>query len=74
MIRTTFNSFEHSLPHHAIFIILAYIGVPQKGLDFFQSYLAMPIRLEVDDIPRIRKRGIPIGHAFSAVLGGAVRS
>ena len=69
MIQSEMEWFGSSLPHWAVLIILAFFGVPQKWLSFFEAFLAMPMRLPEDEIPRIRKRGIPTSCGLSVVCG-----
>lgn len=51
--------------------VLAFFGVSEQWLAFFETFLRTPLRFE-EDLPgqvRIRRRGTPIGYALSALCG-----
>ncbi|KAH9476993.1 hypothetical protein JR316_0010909 [Psilocybe cubensis] len=64
--------FGPSLPHTSILTVLEFMGLPKTWLSFLQAFLSAPIRFHGEDEPRTRKRGTPIGYAFSVFCGEAV--
>lgn len=69
MIHSELEWFGSSLPHWTVLIVLAFFGVPQKWLSFFEAFLATPMQLPEGEAPRIRKRGTPTGYGLSLMCG-----
>ncbi|KAH9476813.1 hypothetical protein JR316_0010728 [Psilocybe cubensis] len=65
MVHSVITNLASCLPHESILIVLAYLGVPQKWVTFFQTSLAVPVILPGETVPRVCKRGIPSGYASS---------
>ncbi|KDQ62319.1 hypothetical protein JAAARDRAFT_101085, partial [Jaapia argillacea MUCL 33604] len=72
IVCTDFEWFGPSLPHSSILILLAFFGVPQQWLDFFQAFLSAPLRFAGESGTRIRRRGVPISYALSALCGEVI--
>ncbi|KAF2812542.1 uncharacterized protein BDZ99DRAFT_461212 [Mytilinidion resinicola] len=77
VIQHDFKSFASGLPHSTILAVLKFIGVSETWLTFFQRFLEAPLNMGpiirgTADQVRIRKRGIPVGHAFEKFFGEAV--
>lgn len=72
MVHSIIENLTSSLPHESILVILAYLGVPQKWINFFQAFLSVPMVLPGETTPRVCKRGMPIGYAASAFFGEAI--
>ncbi|KII87090.1 hypothetical protein PLICRDRAFT_42727 [Plicaturopsis crispa FD-325 SS-3] len=66
--------FGPSLPHESILTILEFFGIPNRWLNFFQTFLEAPLRFKDDPegSVRVRKRGTPISYALSALFGELV--
>ncbi|KAL2375214.1 hypothetical protein RJ035_001001 [Blastomyces gilchristii] len=72
VLRSDFKWFGPSLPHSTLLTVMKFFHVPQVWLDFFQRFLEAPLKFVEDgpDAPaRIRRRGVPMSHALSDVLG-----
>lgn len=74
IVRTDFEWFGPSLPHSSILILLAFWGVPQNWLNFFEAFLAAPLRFKDEPAAplRVRRRGTAISYALSALCGEAI--
>ncbi|KAK3684794.1 hypothetical protein B0T22DRAFT_198574 [Podospora appendiculata] len=63
VIRSDFKWFGPSIPHASIFAVLAYFGVNDEWMDFFQRALEAPLKFKedpADSPPQIRRRGTPL--------------
>ena len=76
IVRTDLEWFGPSLPHESILTILAFFGVPQQWLDFFRTFLRMPLKFKEEESStaelRTRERGTPISYALSALFGEVI--
>lgn len=72
MIHSIMANFTPCLPHESILIVLAYLGVPQRWIMFFQTFLSAPMIFPGERTPRVCKRGAPVGYAFSVFFGEAI--
>ncbi|KAF9444912.1 hypothetical protein P691DRAFT_785912 [Macrolepiota fuliginosa MF-IS2] len=72
IVRTDMNWFGPSLPHESILAILRFFGVPQDWLEFFRTFLRMPVRFSGESQVQTRVRGTPISYALSGFFGEAV--
>ena len=73
--RSQIDNAYPSLPHLTIETILEFLGVSQKWLKFFKSFLQAPLKFIDDDDstePRVRKQGTPGAHALSEAFGEVV--
>lgn len=72
--RAQYESLYPSLPHSTILAVLGFLGVPEKWLNFFEKFLAAPLKFmdEPDAEPRTRRRGTPGSHVLSEVFGETV--
>lgn len=73
VVQSDLQWFATSTSHQTVDIICKFFGVPAIWLEFFQRYLAAPLRMiglegEQGQV-RIRKRGVPIGHVFQKLFG-----
>lgn len=75
VVRSDFKWFGPSLPHGTILAVLRFFGVQDDWLQFFQKFLECPLKF-VHDGPeakvQIRKRGVPMSHTISEVLGESI--
>lgn len=69
VIGSDFFSFGSSLSHSSILTVLKFYGVSENWLTFFKKFLAAPLRFTADGPPQVRKRGVPMAHSLSDVLG-----
>ena len=62
------------MPHDTILTVLKFLGVSDKWLTFFKTYLQAPLKFMDDEgaAPRLRRRGMPGSHALSDVFGECV--
>ncbi|KAL8720831.1 MAG: hypothetical protein Q9181_007838, partial [Wetmoreana brouardii] len=72
--RSQINSLYPSLPHTTINCVLAFFGVSQKWLRFFNRFLRAPLRFINEDSSKLRQRenGTPGSHILSEVFGELV--
>ena len=73
VVQSDLQWFATSISHQTVDTICKFFGVPAVWLQFFQRYLAAPLRMvglegEQGQV-RIRKRGVPIGHVFQKLFG-----
>ncbi|RAL17138.1 uncharacterized protein BO97DRAFT_402676 [Aspergillus homomorphus CBS 101889] len=73
-IRSDFEYFGPSLAHATISTVLDYFGVPQKWLNFFNTFLKSPLQVPYGSTAAtlVRKRGVPMSHTLSDLFGEAV--
>ncbi|KAF7714244.1 Uncharacterized protein PECH_002837 [Penicillium ucsense] len=74
-IRSDFQWFGPSLPHNTILTVLKYFGVPETWLNFFKTFLEVPLSFVHDGsaaTTRVRKRGVPMSQTLSDVFGESV--
>lgn len=69
IVRTDMDWFGPSLPHESIITILRFFGVPPEWLEFFRTFLRMPIRFPGETETQTRVRGTPISYALSGFFG-----
>ncbi|KAI9150998.1 hypothetical protein H9P43_009613 [Blastocladiella emersonii ATCC 22665] len=69
VVRTDFEWFGPSLPHPHLLALLEFLGVPKPWVAFVGRFLAVPTKFADDETPQMRKRGVPISHALSFLLG-----
>ncbi|RDW76880.1 uncharacterized protein DSM5745_06872 [Aspergillus mulundensis] len=69
--RTQYESLYSSLSHPTILAVLGFFGVSEKWLNFFERFLAAPLKFadEPNAEPRLRRRGTPGAHILSEVFG-----
>jgi hypothetical protein len=72
IVRTDIDWFGPSLAHESIITILRFFGVPSDWLEFFRTFLRMPVRFPGDSEAYTRVRGTPISYALSAFFGEVV--
>jgi hypothetical protein len=72
IVRTDMDWFGPSLPHESIITVLRFFGVPSDWLEFFRTFLRMPVRFPGEAGASTRVRGTPISYALSAFFGEAV--
>ncbi|KAJ7477141.1 hypothetical protein B0H11DRAFT_1291984 [Mycena galericulata] len=75
IICTDLEWFGPSLAFDTILTCLSFFGVSQKWLDFFKTFLQVPLLFKDDkpgDAPRVRQCGTPISYALSTFFGEAV--
>eukprot|EP01053_Blabericola_migrator_P011050 Blabericola_migrator_1__11049@NODE_642_length_7106_cov_1724_731212_g82_i1_p1_GENE_NODE_642_length_7106_cov_1724_731212_g82_i1NODE_642_length_7106_cov_1724_731212_g82_i1_p1_ORF_typecomplete_len902_score141_51RVT_1/PF00078_27/9_3e02RVT_1/PF00078_27/2_7e14UPF0184/PF03670_13/1UPF0184/PF03670_13/1e03_NODE_642_length_7106_cov_1724_731212_g82_i121874892 len=70
-LRSDFKYFGPSLSHDTILCVLAYFGVPSHWLDFFNTFLKMPMKFPENE-GRVRQRGVPMSFTLSVLFGEAV--
>lgn len=73
VVQSDLQWFATSTSHQTVDTICRFFGVPAVWLQFFQRYLAAPLRMvglegEQGQV-RVRKRGVPIGHVFQKLFG-----
>ncbi|KAH7325621.1 hypothetical protein B0I35DRAFT_420835 [Stachybotrys elegans] len=71
---SVFESWDTLLPHGTILTVLKFLGVSQDWLHFFTKFLEAPLRFMDDDADapvRKRRRGTPVHHVLSDVVGEA---
>jgi hypothetical protein len=72
VVLSDFEWFGPSLDHGILLAVLEFFGVPDNWLAFFHTFLKVPIRFEddpADTEPRTRRRGTPVSHSLSTLLG-----
>jgi len=72
IVRTDVEWFGPSLPHESILTILQFFGVQEEWVDFFRTFLRMPIIFPGDKQAQTRERGTPISYALSNFIGEVV--
>ncbi|KAF9442061.1 hypothetical protein P691DRAFT_849759 [Macrolepiota fuliginosa MF-IS2] len=72
IVCTDMNWFSPSLPHESILVILQFFGVPQDWLEFFRTFLRMPVQFPGESQVQTRVRRTPISYALSGFFGEAV--
>ncbi|KAF7331732.1 hypothetical protein MKEN_00053000 [Mycena kentingensis (nom. inval.)] len=75
VVSTDFEWFGPSLPYDTIIACLEFFGVPQVWLDFFRTFLQVPLTFKDDkpgELPRARQCGTPISYSLSSFFGEAV--
>ena len=74
ILHSQFESWNQTLPHSTISLIMAYFGVSPKWLSFFQKFLQAPLKF-ADGITapsRTRQRGVPEAHVLSDVFSEVI--
>jgi hypothetical protein len=75
VLQSDFRWFGPSLPHATVFAVLKFLGVPEKWLHFFKTFLEAPV-VFVQDGPgaqaRTRTCGVPMSLVLSDALSEAV--
>ena len=75
VLQTDFKWFGPALPHTSVLTALRYFGVPEGWVAFIERFLQTPMSF-VQDGPhassQVRRRGAPMSHALSDVLGEAL--
>ena len=72
VLLSDFEWFGPSLSFDIVLAVMQFFGVPDDWLTFFRTFLQAPIRFKDDPTgtePRTRKRGTPIAHALSTMMG-----
>ncbi|KAJ3565396.1 hypothetical protein NP233_g7655 [Leucocoprinus birnbaumii] len=72
IVRTDIDWFGPSLPHESILTILRFFGVKSDWLEFFRTFLRMPVRFPGEPDAHTRVRGTPISYALSGFFGEVV--
>jgi hypothetical protein len=78
VVQSDFQWFATSISHSTIIAVLRFLGMPEKWIALFKTFLEAPLNLSpVSDGPgshqvRLRKRGIPMAHALEKFLGELV--
>ncbi|KAJ7122842.1 hypothetical protein C8R44DRAFT_876040 [Mycena epipterygia] len=75
VVCTDLEWFGPSLAFDTISTCLKFFGVSQKWLDFFKTFLQVPLAFKDDkpgDAPRVRQCGTPISYALSTFFGEVV--
>jgi hypothetical protein len=72
--RSQIDNLYPSLPHATIKTVLSYLGVSAKWMDFFERFLAAPLRFADEESaePRERKNGTPGSHVLSEMFAEVV--
>lgn len=61
------QDFGRSVPHDVLLAVLKFFGVPPPWIQFFETYLRIPI-IQPDGTIRIPTRGTPFGQACSTLV------
>ncbi|RPA89133.1 hypothetical protein L873DRAFT_1723179 [Choiromyces venosus 120613-1] len=72
IVRSDFSWFGPGLSHTSLVTVLKFFGVQKIWIDFFQCFLNAPIKFITDGptaTVQTRKRGVPISHSISELLG-----
>ena len=72
ILRSDFSWFGPSLSHTSLITVMRFFGVQEIWIDFFQRFLNAPIKFSADGptaFVQTRKRGVPISHSISDLLG-----
>jgi len=72
IVRSDFSWFGPSLSHTSLITVLKFFGVQKIWIEFFQRFLNSPIKFTIDGPTasvQTRKRGVPISHSISDLLG-----
>ncbi|OZJ06095.1 hypothetical protein BZG36_01132 [Bifiguratus adelaidae] len=71
VVRTDLEWFGPSIQHHAIKVLLEFLGVPDLWVNFMMRFLQVPMRFTRDaaEEPKVRKCGVPISHPLSTLCG-----
>ncbi|CRG89676.1 hypothetical protein PISL3812_06715 [Talaromyces islandicus] len=75
VVRSDFKWFGPSLPHSTILTVLRFFGVQDDWLQFFKRFLECPLKFVHDGSEakvQVRKRGVPMSHTISEVLGESI--
>lgn len=72
VVRTDYEMFGPSLSHTTIRAVLEFFGVTEEWLDFFDTFLRVPLLIDGETEPRTRARGTPISFALSSFFGESV--
>jgi len=75
VIKVDFKDYYASLPHDALLAILARFGLSRDGLDFFRTYMRIPLQRpgrEETAEPASAQRGVANGRRLSDLLGDLV--
>ncbi|KAK2801455.1 hypothetical protein FQN51_005349 [Onygenales sp. PD_10] len=72
VLRSDFKWFGPSLPHSTLLAVMKFFDMPEIWLSFLVRFLEAPLKF-VHDGPnapiRVRRRGVPMSHAISDLLG-----
>jgi len=74
-VHSEFDAWSPSLPHSTIHAVLSFLGLSEKWLRFFRTFVESPLKFVnsgISEEPRIRKRGVPGAHALSNVCAETV--
>lgn len=66
IIQTDLKNYFLTLPHQTLLVVLEEVGISQKWLNFFKTYLEVPYSYK-DEIYSA-KRGISLSHLLSSML------
>jgi len=75
VLQSDFKWFGPSLPHDTVFAVLEFLGVPEKWLRFFKTFLEAPVAFAQDGPGaqvRTRACGVPMSLVLSDALSEAV--
>lgn len=75
ILQSDFRWFGPSLPHATILSVLRFFGASDRWLNFFEKFLAVPIKFAMDGPDaqiKTRLSGVPIQHQLSDALAESV--
>lgn len=72
IVQSDFQWFGTGIAHSTVFACLRFVGISEEWIEFFKKALAPPLDMLDGEPVRERKRGLPMAHIFSKLLGELV--
>ncbi|KAJ3359129.1 hypothetical protein HDU91_005005, partial [Kappamyces sp. JEL0680] len=69
VVQADLQWFGPSLSHDILLESLRFTGMDETWIRFIRNFLQVPSKFRDTDDPRIRRRGVPISHMLSTLLG-----
>lgn len=69
IVQSDFQWFGTGLAHSTVFACLRFVGFTEEWIEFFKKALAPPLDMLDGEPVRERKRGLPMAHIFSILIG-----
>lgn len=73
IVQADMERFGPSLIHEAVITVMKFFGVTEDWIIFFRTFLETTIKMESPSAPvQIRKKGAPLSHTLSTLLGESI--